>query len=57
MLQLSEQDEQNSTMVHMKAELSEAISGRVLPLIYSKVDFFTENFICYGIQNTGTEKM
>jgi len=32
MLQLSEQDEQNSTMVHMKAELSEAISGRVLLL-------------------------
>ncbi len=30
MLQLSEQDEQNSTMVHMKAELSEAISGKVL---------------------------
>ncbi len=39
MLQLSEQDEQNSTMVHMKAELSEAISGRVL-----QVDFFYIKF-------------
>jgi len=28
-MQLSEQDEQNSTMVQMKAELSDAISGKL----------------------------